>query len=56
MNIEFVQMKRDEAAFSPNDQQAIETFLQLEKRSKTAPYTQYYQSIIDRGLGTKVKK
>lgn len=56
MNIEFVQMKRDEAAFSPNDQQAIETFLQLEKRSKTAPYTQYYQSIIDKGLGTKVKK
>ncbi|KAF8101973.1 hypothetical protein N665_0201s0266 [Sinapis alba] len=56
LNIEFVQMKRDEAAFSPNDQQAIETFLQLEKRNKTAPYTQYYQSIIDKGLGTKVKK
>ncbi|KAF3571651.1 hypothetical protein F2Q69_00061914 [Brassica cretica] len=56
LNIEFVQMKRDEAAFSPNDQQAIETFLQLEKRSKTAPYTQYYQNIVDKGLGTKVKK
>lgn len=56
LNIEFVKMKRDEAAFSPNDQQAIETFLQLEKRSKTAPYTQYYQSIIGKGLGTKVKK
>ncbi|KAJ0246920.1 Noc2p family [Hirschfeldia incana] len=56
MNIEFVKMKRDEAAFSPNDQQAIEAFLQLEKRNKTAPYTQYYQSVIDKGLGTKVKK
>ncbi|KAL0714496.1 hypothetical protein Bca4012_021475 [Brassica carinata] len=56
LNTEFVKMKRDEAAFSPNDQQAIETFLQLEKRNKTAPYTQYYQSIIDKGLGTKVKK
>ncbi|CAN8279446.1 unnamed protein product [Cochlearia groenlandica] len=48
MNIEFVQMKRDESAFSPNDQQAIETFLQLEKREKAAPYTQYYQSIIEK--------
>ncbi|ESQ44905.1 hypothetical protein EUTSA_v10010312mg [Eutrema salsugineum] len=56
LNIEFVQMKRDEAAFSPNDQQSTETFLQLEKRNKTAPYTQYYQSIIDKALGTKEKK
>ncbi|KAL0668848.1 hypothetical protein Bca4012_031552 [Brassica carinata] len=29
MNIEYVQMKRDEAAFSPNDQQSIETFFWL---------------------------
>lgn len=29
LNIEFVQMKRDEAAFSPNDQQSIETFFWL---------------------------
>uniref|UniRef100_A0A1J3F087 Nucleolar complex protein 2-like protein n=1 Tax=Noccaea caerulescens TaxID=107243 RepID=A0A1J3F087_NOCCA len=56
MNIEFVQMKREEAAFSPNDQQSTETFLQLEKRNKTAPYTQYYQSIIAKALGTKEKK
>ncbi|KAL0725583.1 hypothetical protein Bca4012_040182 [Brassica carinata] len=50
MNIEFVQMERDEAAFSPNDQQSIGTFLQLEKLDKTAPYTQYYQSIIEKLL------
>ncbi|CAH2064046.1 unnamed protein product [Thlaspi arvense] len=56
LNIAFVQMKRDDAAFSPNDQQAIETFLQLEKRNKTASYTQYYQSVIDKALGTKGKK
>ncbi|CAH8360453.1 unnamed protein product [Eruca vesicaria subsp. sativa] len=56
MNIEFVQMKRDEAAFSPNDQQAVEAFLQLEKRSKTASYTQYYQNIVDKGLGVAQKK
>lgn len=56
MNIEFVQMKREEAAFSPNDQQSTETFLQLEKRNKTAPYTQYYQSIIAKAQGTKEKK
>ncbi|KAF8084856.1 hypothetical protein N665_0696s0012 [Sinapis alba] len=56
MNIEFVQMKRDEAAFSPNDQQSSETFFQLEKRDKTSSYTQYYQSIIDKALGTKQKK
>ncbi|WZY87838.1 hypothetical protein YC2023_044573 [Brassica napus] len=56
MNIEYVQMKRDEAAFSPNDQQSIETFLLVEKRDKTSPYTQYYESIIDKAIGTKQTK
>uniref|UniRef100_M4DE19 Uncharacterized protein n=1 Tax=Brassica campestris TaxID=3711 RepID=M4DE19_BRACM len=56
MNIVYVQMKRDEAAFSPNDQQSIETFLLVEKRDKTSPYTQYYESIIDKAIGTKQTK
>ncbi|KAL1218585.1 Protein REBELOTE [Cardamine amara subsp. amara] len=56
LNIEFVQRKRDDAAFSPNDQQSTEAFLQLEKRNTNASYTQYYQSIIDKSLGTKKKK
>lgn len=28
-NVEFVQKKRDEVAFSPNDQQSVESFLQV---------------------------
>ncbi|XWS58834.1 hypothetical protein CRYUN_Cryun08bG0068000 [Craigia yunnanensis] len=45
-NIEFVQRKRDEVAFSPKDHQSVETFLQLEKSSANAPFTQYYKSIM----------
>lgn len=41
---------RDEAAFFPNDEQSIETFLQ---QNKTALYTKFYQSIIGKALGKK---
>lgn len=47
-NIEFIQKKRDEAAFSPKDQQSVESFLQLEKHSGKFPFTQYYRSIMEK--------
>lgn len=47
-NVEFVRKKRDEVAFSPNDQQSVESFLQIEKRSGNAPFTQYYKSILEK--------
>ncbi|XP_031279802.1 nucleolar complex protein 2 homolog isoform X2 [Pistacia vera] len=47
-NIEFVRKKREEVAFSPKDQQSVETFLQLEKQSGNAPFTQYYKSVMER--------
>ncbi|KAH9768148.1 Noc2p family [Citrus sinensis] len=47
-NIEFVKKKRDEVAFSPNDQQSVEAFLQLEKCSGNTPFTQYYRSVMEK--------
>ncbi|XP_030930154.1 nucleolar complex protein 2 homolog [Quercus lobata] len=47
-NIEFVQKKRDEVAFSPKDLQSVESFLQLEKHSGKFPFTQYYRSIMEK--------
>ncbi|XP_022133965.1 nucleolar complex protein 2 homolog isoform X2 [Momordica charantia] len=47
-NIDFVQKKRDEVSFSPKDQQAIESFLQLEKCNSNVPFIQYYKSIMDK--------
>ncbi|KAK9912305.1 hypothetical protein M0R45_036174 [Rubus argutus] len=47
-NIEFVRKRRDEAAFSPTDQQSAESFLQLEKQNGCTPFTQFYKSIIDK--------
>ncbi|KAF2295832.1 hypothetical protein GH714_034401 [Hevea brasiliensis] len=56
-NIEFVRKRRDEVAFSPRDQQSVESFLQLEKGSGNVPFTQYYRSVIEksasRNLPTK---
>ncbi|KAM7499175.1 hypothetical protein LguiA_023589 [Lonicera macranthoides] len=46
-NVEFVQKKRDELAFSPKDHQAVESFLQLEK-GLNAPFTQYYKSVMEK--------
>lgn len=47
-NIEFVRKKRDEVTFSPNDQQSVESFLQLEKCGGNAPFTKYYTSVIEK--------
>ncbi|GAY49547.1 hypothetical protein CUMW_119950 [Citrus unshiu] len=47
-NIEFVKKKRDEVAFSPNDQQSVEAFLQPEKCSGNTPFTQYYRSVMEK--------
>ncbi|XP_010427325.1 PREDICTED: nucleolar complex protein 2 homolog [Camelina sativa] len=55
-NIEFVQRKRDDATFSPNDQKSADLFMQHEKQNTNASYTQYYQSIINKAPGTKKKK
>lgn len=47
-NIEFVRKKRDEVGFSPKDQQPVESFLQLEKSSGNAPFSQYYKNIMEK--------
>ncbi|XVE75337.1 hypothetical protein DITRI_Ditri12bG0086300 [Diplodiscus trichospermus] len=47
-NIEFVQRKRDEVAFSPKDHQSVESFLQFEKSNANASFTQYYKSIMEK--------
>ncbi|XP_057981367.1 protein REBELOTE isoform X2 [Malania oleifera] len=47
-NVEFVQRKRVEVTFSPIDQQSVESFLQLEKCSGNASFTQYYKSVIEK--------
>ncbi|MED6198199.1 hypothetical protein PIB30_063804 [Stylosanthes scabra] len=53
MNIDFVQKKREEAPFSPKDQQSVETFLQIERRSGNTPFTQYYRSIMSKAVTRK---
>lgn len=47
-NVDFVQRKRDEVAFSPKDQESIESFLQLEKNSGNTPFIQYYASVLQK--------
>ncbi|XP_059308314.1 protein REBELOTE isoform X1 [Lycium ferocissimum] len=47
-NIDFVQKKRDEVAFSPYDHQSVEAFLQFEKSSLSSPFTQYYRSVLEK--------
>ncbi|XP_017236838.1 protein REBELOTE [Daucus carota subsp. sativus] len=47
-NVEFVQKKRDEVSYSPNDQQNADSFLQLEKGSLNSPFTQYYRSVMEK--------
>jgi len=49
-NVEFVQKKRDEVAFSPKDHQFVEAFLQLEKGTLNAPFTQYYKSVMQKAF------
>ncbi|KAL3523458.1 hypothetical protein ACH5RR_016292 [Cinchona calisaya] len=56
-NVDFVQKRRDEVAFSPKDHQSVESFLQLEKSGKTAPFDQYYRSILEKAaLRSSCKK
>ncbi|CAA2999453.1 Hypothetical predicted protein [Olea europaea subsp. europaea] len=47
-NVDFVQRKRDEVPFSPNDYQSVDSFLQLEKPSPQAPFTQYYKGVLEK--------
>ncbi|XP_030542863.1 nucleolar complex-associated protein 2 isoform X2 [Rhodamnia argentea] len=50
LNVDFVRKKRDEVAFSPKDQQSVESFLQCEKSSGNASFKQYYESIIQKSV------
>ncbi|KAK7320396.1 hypothetical protein VNO77_29826 [Canavalia gladiata] len=54
MNIDFVQKKREEVPFSPKDQLSVESFLQVERRSGSTPFTQYYKSIISKATSRKM--
>lgn len=47
-NVDFVQKKRDEVAFSPNNHISVDTFLQNEKSGSQTPFTQYYRSILEK--------
>ncbi|KAL8090492.1 protein REBELOTE isoform X2 [Apium graveolens] len=47
-NVLFVQKKRDEVSYSPDDQQSVDSFLQLEKGSLNSPFTQYYRSVMEK--------
>ncbi|KAK9060478.1 hypothetical protein SSX86_021182 [Deinandra increscens subsp. villosa] len=47
LNVEFVQKKRDDVAFSPKDHESVDLFLQFEKGTLNTPFTQYYKSIIE---------
>ncbi|XP_058071733.1 protein REBELOTE isoform X2 [Magnolia sinica] len=49
-NVEFVQKKRDEVAFSPKDEASVDSFLQLEKSGRIAPFTQYYASVLQNSI------
>ncbi|CAK9152223.1 unnamed protein product [Ilex paraguariensis] len=55
-NVEFVQKKRDEVSFSPEDHQSVESFLQIEKQSLKAPFTQYYRSVMEKAAIRKLQK
>ncbi|CAN1237790.1 Protein REBELOTE [Linum grandiflorum] len=47
-NVELVRKKRDEVAFSPKDEEAAASFLQLEKSGGNLPFIQYYKSLTGR--------
>ncbi|XP_057798972.1 protein REBELOTE [Salvia miltiorrhiza] len=55
-NVDFVQKKREDAPFSPLDHQSADSFLQLEKSSLNAPFTQYYRSVLDKACERKLHK
>ncbi|XP_047327533.1 nucleolar complex-associated protein 2 [Impatiens glandulifera] len=47
-NVQFVQKKRDEVAFSPKDYESVESFPQIEKSNQKKPFAQYYKSIMEK--------
>ncbi|XP_059623070.1 protein REBELOTE [Cornus florida] len=55
LNVEFVQKKREEVAFSPKDHQSVELFLQLESTLKTA-FAQYYKSIMEKAASRNLDR
>ncbi|KAL0298695.1 UNVERIFIED_CONTAM: Nucleolar complex protein 2 [Sesamum radiatum] len=55
-NVDFVQKKRDEVPFSPHDHQSVDSFLQLEKSSLNAPFTQYYRSVMEKAAERNLHK
>lgn len=46
-NCQFIQIRRDEVAFSPSDLESVDSFLQLEKSGSTS-FSQYYASILQK--------
>ncbi|KAK4385889.1 Nucleolar complex protein 2 [Sesamum angolense] len=56
LNVDFVQKKRDEVSFSPHDHQSVDSFLQLEKSSLNAPFTQYYRSVMEKAAERNLHK
>ncbi|KAK4430903.1 Nucleolar complex protein 2 [Sesamum alatum] len=55
-NVDFVQKKRDEISFSPHDHQSVDSFLQLEKSTLNAPFTQYYRSVLEKAAERNLHK
>ncbi|KAF9620405.1 hypothetical protein IFM89_011778 [Coptis chinensis] len=55
-NIEFVEKKRDEAAFSPKDLESVESFVQLKACGGNAPFVQYYESVVRKSLNQDTLK
>ncbi|KAL6643719.1 hypothetical protein ACP70R_018485 [Stipagrostis hirtigluma subsp. patula] len=44
-NKDFIQRKRDEVSFSPNDKASVDSFLQAEKSNGNASFTRFYASV-----------
>ncbi|KAI3902300.1 hypothetical protein MKX01_011656 [Papaver californicum] len=54
-NVEFVNKKREEVAFSPKDKASVDSYFQeIKVDSKQTPFTQYYTDIIKRSLSRSV--
>ncbi|PIA30183.1 hypothetical protein AQUCO_05700113v1 [Aquilegia coerulea] len=49
-NVDFLQKKRDDAAFSPKDLESIESFVQIGTSSGNLPFVQYYASVVRKSL------
>lgn len=45
-NVGFIERKRDEVVYSPNDLTSVDSFLQLEKHGSDASFTKYYASLL----------